>query len=86
MPASEPHSKVYHRKGVRSFNPDLHCTWNNVGESLRVRLPTCTYIHYVCVHGLQALTGGNGFYLSEGKETLWTGRKLVIRNKDTGQL
>lgn len=51
-----------------------------------MRLPTCTYIHYVCVHGLQALTGGNGFYLSEGKETLWTGRKLVIRNKDTGQL
>ena len=31
-----------------------------------------------------SLTGGNGFYHSEGKESLWTGRKMVIRDKETG--
>ena len=34
----------------------------------------------------QALTGGNGFYHSEGKETLWTERKLVIKDRQTGWL
>lgn len=32
-----------------------------------------------------SLTGGNGFYHSEGKESLWTGRKVVIRDKETGR-
>jgi hypothetical protein len=31
-----------------------------------------------------SLTGGNGFYHSEGKESLWTGRKVVVRDKETG--
>ena len=33
---------------------------------------------------LQSLTGGNGFYSSDGKEKLWKERKLVLRNKETG--
>lgn len=31
-----------------------------------------------------SLTGGIGFYHSEGKESLWTGRRVVIRDKETG--
>ena len=31
-----------------------------------------------------SLTGGCGFYCSDGKETLSSGRKIVIRDKDTG--
>lgn len=31
-----------------------------------------------------SLTGGSGFYHSEGKESLWTGRKVVVRDKETG--
>ena len=31
-----------------------------------------------------SLTGGNGFYQNVNKETLWTGRKMVIRDKVTG--
>ena len=51
---------------------------------------THTHIHkqitsttYVC---MQSLTRGNGFYLSGGKEPLWVGRKLVVRDKETGVL
>ena len=32
-----------------------------------------------------SLTGGSGFYHSEGKESLWTGRRVVIKDKETGK-
>lgn len=31
-----------------------------------------------------SLTGGSGFYHSEGKESLWIGRKIVIRDVEIG--
>lgn len=32
-----------------------------------------------------SLTGGNGFYQNPNKESLWTGRKIVVRDKETGE-
>ena len=32
----------------------------------------------------QSLTGGNGFYAVDTKENLWLGRRLVVRDKETG--
>ena len=33
----------------------------------------------------QSLTNGSGFYKAEGKEMLTEGRRLVLRNKETGE-
>ena len=41
---------------------------------------------YVTVHSVvQSLTGGSGFYLTESKEMLWPGRRLVVQDKKTGE-
>ncbi len=32
-----------------------------------------------------SLTGGNGLYLSVGKEKMWPERKVVICDKETGE-
>ena len=34
---------------------------------------------------IQSLTCGTGFYSSKIHETVWKGRKLVLRDKETGE-
>ncbi|RMX55734.1 hypothetical protein pdam_00015503 [Pocillopora damicornis] len=52
-----------------------------------VKVPRNTTINYLAVDMIinLSLTCGTGFYSSKVHETVWKGRKLVIRDKETGE-
>ena len=39
---------------------------------------------FILLTCFQSLTCGTGFYSSKVHETVWKGRKLVLRDKETG--
>ena len=39
---------------------------------------------FILLTYFQSLTCGTGFYSSKVHETVWKGRKLVLRDKETG--